>query len=180
MLSSSFEWMAQAEIMQKTVFRWAVCIGEPNERTVAAVKAIADVDLLERLTEEILQATTWQELLDTPLDEFPVRACTARVPFVAETSTPKVRELAAAAAELKPSELRQLLGEIDRLEKASRAIMLKPPGLTCRLVPLNDPSTWRCNAAALPSRTITDTTCITVLGRAGGWISLSFTLPCEN
>ena len=58
---------AQAETLQKTVLRQGkLRIGKPSKQVVVAVEAITDVDRLERLTEKILQATTWQELLDTP------------------------------------------------------------------------------------------------------------------
>ena len=58
---------AQAEALQKTVLRLGkLRIGKPSKQIVSAVGAITDVDRLERLTEKILQATTWQELLDTP------------------------------------------------------------------------------------------------------------------
>ena len=40
--------------------------GEPGQQIVAAVTAMNDVDRLERLTDRLLQATGWQELLDTP------------------------------------------------------------------------------------------------------------------
>ena len=57
----------QAEALQKTVLRQGkLHIGKPNKQIVAAVEAITDVDRLERLTEKILQAAKWQDLLATP------------------------------------------------------------------------------------------------------------------
>lgn len=40
--------------------------GTPTEDTVAALKAIKDLDRLERLTVAVLDAESWEELLDTP------------------------------------------------------------------------------------------------------------------
>ena len=42
--------------------------GKPSQETVTAVNAIDDVDRLERLTDQLLQANSWQEILDTPSD----------------------------------------------------------------------------------------------------------------
>ena len=56
----------QAEALQKTVLRLGkLRIGKPSKQTVRALEAITDIDRLERLTERILQAASWQELLDT-------------------------------------------------------------------------------------------------------------------
>ena len=40
--------------------------GQPSNEMAAAVAEITDVDRLERLTEQLLQAGSWQELLETP------------------------------------------------------------------------------------------------------------------
>ena len=57
----------RAEALQKTVLRLGGRrFGQPNNEITAAVAAITDVDRLERLTEQLLQASNWQELLETP------------------------------------------------------------------------------------------------------------------
>jgi hypothetical protein len=40
--------------------------GEPSEAASSALTALTDVKRLEKLTERLLQATSWQDLLDTP------------------------------------------------------------------------------------------------------------------
>jgi hypothetical protein len=40
--------------------------GQPAEATEAAIRAITDQARLERLTDRILDATTWDDLLATP------------------------------------------------------------------------------------------------------------------
>ena len=40
--------------------------GPPDEQTVAAVRAVGDINRLEELTERLLEVATWQELLAAP------------------------------------------------------------------------------------------------------------------
>lgn len=40
--------------------------GPPDTRTTAAIKAIAELDRIEQLSERLLDVSTWQELLATP------------------------------------------------------------------------------------------------------------------
>ena len=57
----------EANALQKTVLRLGKPrIGKPSKQVVRAIEAITDRERLERLTEKVLQAATWQELLDTP------------------------------------------------------------------------------------------------------------------
>ena len=68
---SSIERLAKeegrAEALQKTVLRLGGRrFGEPGKEIAVDVAAITDVDRLERLTEQLLQASNWEELLETP------------------------------------------------------------------------------------------------------------------
>ncbi len=57
----------RVEALQKTVLRLARRrFGEPDVQTVTSVTTIHDVDRLERLTDQLLNVSSWQELLDTP------------------------------------------------------------------------------------------------------------------
>jgi hypothetical protein len=40
--------------------------GPPSESIAAALNSVGDLERLERMTERVLDAATWQELLDTP------------------------------------------------------------------------------------------------------------------
>ena len=60
---------AKGEIkgMRRTIFRQGqVRFGVPGEAIRAALNAITDLDRLERMSERLLTASSWQELLDTP------------------------------------------------------------------------------------------------------------------
>jgi hypothetical protein len=55
------------EALQSTLLRLGrQRFGEPSETFTATLTALTDVDRLEKLTERLLQAASWQELLDTP------------------------------------------------------------------------------------------------------------------
>ncbi len=41
-------------------------LGQPDAAVVAAVQAITDVERLEALAEQVLEARTWQQLLPAP------------------------------------------------------------------------------------------------------------------
>jgi hypothetical protein len=41
-------------------------LGSPSEGDIAALKAIKDLDRLDRLTVAVLNVSSWQELLATP------------------------------------------------------------------------------------------------------------------
>ena len=41
-------------------------LGAADEATEAALQAVSDLDRLERLSERLLEVSTWQELLATP------------------------------------------------------------------------------------------------------------------
>jgi hypothetical protein len=41
-------------------------LGEPDEATRDALLGITDLDRLDRLTDRLLEVSTWQELLQTP------------------------------------------------------------------------------------------------------------------
>ena len=41
-------------------------LGEPDEATLRALRDISDLDRLERLSDRLLEASTWQEVLQVP------------------------------------------------------------------------------------------------------------------
>jgi hypothetical protein len=68
--SSAYE-LIMEEGALKTAHRLLLLLGQrrfgsPGDETVSALKAIKDLDRLERLTVAVLNASSWQELLTTP------------------------------------------------------------------------------------------------------------------
>jgi hypothetical protein len=68
--SSTYQFILRegaAEGIQRVLLRQGrKRLGEPDESVQAALKAITDVDRLERMSERLLEVRTWQDLLATP------------------------------------------------------------------------------------------------------------------
>jgi hypothetical protein len=68
--STTFQWILEqgaiAELQKMLLGQGRKRLGEPNEDVKAALKAITDLDRLERLGDQVIDASTWQELLETP------------------------------------------------------------------------------------------------------------------
>lgn len=41
-------------------------LGPPDEATITLLEGITDIDRLEQILERVFDATSWQDLLDTP------------------------------------------------------------------------------------------------------------------
>jgi hypothetical protein len=68
--SSAYELILE-EASIKTAHRFLLRLGQkrfgpPDEKTLAALKAINDLDRLDRLADAVLSESSWQELLATP------------------------------------------------------------------------------------------------------------------
>lgn len=68
--SSTYQYIleeGQTEYAHKTIIRQGRRrFGEPTEEITAAVKAITDLDRLDRILDRVQEAADWQELLRTP------------------------------------------------------------------------------------------------------------------
>ena len=41
-------------------------LGDPGDATITCLEGITDIDRLERIFDRVLEASSWQDLLDTP------------------------------------------------------------------------------------------------------------------
>jgi Domain of unknown function (DUF4351) len=68
--STTFQWILEqgaiAEAQRMLLRQGRKRLGEPEENVRTALKAITDLDRLERLGEAVMDVSTWQKLLETP------------------------------------------------------------------------------------------------------------------
>jgi hypothetical protein len=64
--SSTYQAILEEGMQRVLLVQGRKKLGEPDESTRRALLAITDLDRLDRLSERLLEVSTWQELLQTP------------------------------------------------------------------------------------------------------------------